>query len=328
MKGSSFVKGLVAGVLLVLAAMPFQSAKAADFPSETISIIVPWPPGGGSDILMRMLAEAATAEFGSPVIVVNRPGAAGAVGLREAAEAEPDGYTLGMIATGFIAQQYSNPQANALDDYEMVVYVGTDPAALSVNAETGIETLADFVEAAKAEPGGILNGNDPPVGSSYLAIALMENTLGVTTTRVPYQGYAPTITALVAGEVQSATVAVPDLVEHAKQGTITILAVSGDNRHPMAPDVPTFQEEGYDLVTGTFRALVAPKGTPDNVLDTLEAGFLAAMNSEAFRERAIAAGYGLGPQGRAWTAEFVYGMDADMYPVLLDAGMVRARQKE
>src|SRR5690606_27474068 len=135
--------------------------------------------------------------------------------------------------------------------------------ALSANASTGWETLDDFVAAAKAEPGKIRNGNDQPGGSSYLAIALMENALGVKVTRVPYQGYAPTVQALLSGEVQTATVSVPDMAEHHAAGTIRILAVAGEQRAEEAPDVPTFTELGYPLVAGTMRAIVAPKDVPE-----------------------------------------------------------------
>jgi tripartite-type tricarboxylate transporter receptor subunit TctC len=319
----------VALLATAVAIGPFVATelKAQQFPDRAVELVVPWPAGGGSDTLMRMLAEATTEPLGQPVVVVNKPGAGGSLGLREVAEASPDGYTVGMIATGFIAGQYDNPNAPVLEDYRIIVYVGTDPAALSASAASGISTLEEFVERARAEPGAIRNGNDQPGGSSYLAIALMEDALGVEVTRVPYGGYAPTIQGLLAGEVDTATVSVPDMAEHHRAGRVTILAVAGDERHPDAPDVATFTELGYPLVTGTTRALVVPAGTPDDVVATLEEAFLAGLNSETFRERATAAGFSLAPADSAAATELVYGMDESMYPVLLDAGLVHVRQK-
>ena len=301
--------------------------NAQSFPSRAVELVVPWPAGGGSDSLMRMLAEAASGPMGQPVVVVNKPGAGGSLGLREVAESPADGYTVGMIATGFIAGQYDNPNAPVLDDFRIIAYVGTDPAALSASAASGITTLDEFVARASAAPGEIRNGNDQPGGSSYLAIALMEATLGVEVNRVPYGGYAPTLQALLSGEVDTATVSVPDMAEHHRAGRVTILAVAGDERHPDAPDVATFGELGHALVTGTMRALVVPAGTPDDVAAALEAAFLAGLNDPAFQERATGAGFSLAPADAATATEFVYGMDESMYPVLLNADLVRVRHK-
>jgi tripartite-type tricarboxylate transporter receptor subunit TctC len=316
---------LASAVLLIPGGLP--AAVAQDFPSQPVELVVPWPAGGGSDTLMRMIAEYASQELDEPIVVVNKPGAGGSLGLREVAEADPDGHTMGMIATGFIAEQYNNPNAPVIEDYKFVAYIGTDPAALSASAESGIESLDAFIERARAEPGALLNGNDQPGGSSYLAIALMENTLDVKVTRVPYGGYAPTVQALLAGEVDTATVSVPDMAEHHRAGRLTILAVAGDERHPEVPDVATFTELGYPLVAGTMRAIVVPAETPDEVVAELQRAIMAALAAEAFQEAASAAGYILNPAGSEEAAEIVRTMDENMYPVLLEADLVKVRQK-
>jgi tripartite-type tricarboxylate transporter receptor subunit TctC len=317
-------RALSLGLLLSVAC---ASAFAQSYPSKPVTLVVPWPAGGGSDILMRMIADAASSPLGQPIVVVNKPGAGGSLGLREVASSAPDGHTISMIATGFIAQQYANMNAPELADYDIVAYIGTDPAALSAGAATGWKTLADFVKAAKAAPGKFRNGNDQPGGSSYLAIALMERALGVKVVRVPYAGYAPTVQALLSGEVQTAAVAVPDLVDHHKAGKIRILAVAGDERHAMAPDVPTFKEAGYPLVTGTMRAIVAPKGLPADRLGKLEGALVQGMKSEAFREKAAKGGFSIAPRGSKDGTALIRRMDTEMYPVLVDANMVKVRQK-
>lgn len=316
---------LASAVLLMPGGLP--AAVAQDFPSQPVELVVPWPAGGGSDTLMRMVAEYASQSLDEPIVVVNKPGAGGSLGLKEVADSTPDGHTMGMIATGFIAEQYNNPNAPVIDDYKFVAYIGTDPAALSASAESGIETLDEFIEEARADPGGLLNGNDQPGGSSYLAIALMENTLDVEVTRVPYGGYAPTVQALLAGEVDTATVSVPDMAEHHRAGRLTILAVAGDERHPEVPDVPTFTELGHPLVAGTMRALVVPAETPDDVVAELERAVMAALTDEAFQETATEAGFILAPTGSDEAERIVRKMDENMYPVLLEADLVKVRQK-
>lgn len=312
------------GVLISLAS---AAAVGQQFPGKPVTLVVPWPAGGGSDILMRLIADASSGPLGQPIVVVNKPGAGGSLGLREVASAAPDGHTVSMIATGFIAQQYANLNAPGLAEYDIVAYVGTDPAALSAGAGTGWKTLSDFVNAAKQAPGKYRNGNDQPGGSSYLAIALMERALGVKVVRVPYAGYAPTVQALLSGEVHTATVSVPDMVDHHKAGKVRILAVAGDERHAMAQDVPTFKEAGFPIVTGTMRAIVAPKGLPADRLAKLENAFLTAMKSDGFRQKAGKGGFSIVPRGSKEATDLVRRMDADMYPVLVEANMVKVRQK-
>jgi tripartite-type tricarboxylate transporter receptor subunit TctC len=301
--------------------------SAYAFPEKPITFVVPWPAGGGSDISMRLVADAASKKFGQPVVVVNKPGAGGAVGMREIASAPPDGYTVGMAATGLVARQYTNPKANLMTDVQPVVFFGSDAAALSVRADLGLNTLADFVKYAKANPGKVRNGNDPPGGTSFIAVAVIENALGIKLTRVPYQGYAPTVAALLAGEVQSATVPLPDIIQHVKAGKVKALAITAEQRHYLAPDVPTFKEQGYNVVVGTWRAVVAPKGIPADRMRVLEAKFLEALKDPEFVKRASEAGFTVGAKDSRETMAFIKSFDEALYPILLEAGLVKARQK-
>jgi tripartite-type tricarboxylate transporter receptor subunit TctC len=302
-------------------------AIAQKFPSKPITVIVPWSPGGGSDRSMRIVAETATKVFGVSVIVVNKPGAGGANGTRAIASAKPDGYTIGMVGAGVVARQYNNPNANPLSDLKPITFFGADPAALSARADTGFTSVADFVKAAKAKPGSIKNGNDQPGGSSYVAIAIMEGNLGVKTTRVPYKGYAPTVAALLAGEVQTATVPVPDAIEHHKAGKIRILGVASTQRHFVAPDVKTFKEQGFDVIAGSWRTIVAPAGIPADRLAVLEDGLLKTLKDPAMVKRANNAGFFVTPMGSQETAAYWKSYDMAVYPVLESAGLVKVRKK-
>lgn len=312
--------------LIGAAAVP-GLAIGQPFPSQPISLIVPWPPGGGSDIAMRLVADAASRRLGVPVVVVNKPGAGGTIGLKEMASAKPDGYTIAMVATGAIFAQYNNANANALSDFEPIVFFGDDPIVLSVNPKTGIKTLAEFIAQAKANSGKLRNGNDQPGGSSHVAASLMERRLGVKLNKVAYAGFAPTVQALLSGELDSVTVSAPDIVQHHKSGAARSIATAGTERHFLAPDVPTFREQGVDFIAGTWRYIAAPKGIPADRLALLEARLLETMRDKEFLEKARAAGFIVQPAGRVDTAKRLAAEDDAMYPVFLEAGLVRARQK-
>jgi tripartite-type tricarboxylate transporter receptor subunit TctC len=312
---------------LALCAGLTATALAQQFPSQPITLVVPWPPGGGSDIAMRLVADTASKKFGSPVVVVNKPGAGGTIGLKEMASSKPDGYTLGMLATGAIFSQYNNPNANAMADFEPIAFFGDDPALLSASAKTGFKSVADFINAAKAGPGKIKNGNDQPGGSSHITISLMEKKLGVRVTKVPYAGFAPTVQALLAGELDTVTVPAPDIVQHHKSGAARILGVAANERHFLAPDVPTFKEQGIDFIAGAWRAIAGPKGIPADRLALLEAKFLEALRDKEFQEKAKNAGFLVSPMGRTDTVKRLTEEDNAMYPIFLEAGLVKTRQK-
>lgn len=318
---------LVVAVVLMAIAGSAGLASAQKFPSGPITLIVPWPAGGGSDIAMRMVAEAATKTLGVPVVVVNKPGAGGALGTRDIATSAPDGYTIGMEGMGILARQYSVPNATLIKDVQPIVFFGSDPGALTVRADTGWKTVEDFVKAAKAEPGKIKNGNDDPGGSSYITIAVFEKALGIKVNRVPYKGYAPTVAALLAGEIQAATVPVPDALEHHKAGKVRIIGVSDTKRHFAVPDVPTFKEQGFDVIYGSWRTILGPKGIPEDRLKILEAKLLEAMNDRTFQDRARNAGFAVGPMGTLETMARWAKDDAMIYPILEDAGLVKFNKK-
>lgn len=315
------------GASLVLAAGFVGTAAAQAFPAQPITMIVPWPPGGGSDIAMRLVADFASKRLGQPVVVVNKPGAGGTIGLKEVAQSKPDGYTITMIATGAVFAQYNNPAASALSDFEMIAFFGDDPAALTAHQKTGFNTLNDFVNAAKAAPNKFKNGNDQPGGSSHITASLLERRLGVRMIKVPYAGFAPTVQALLSGELDTVTVSVPDVLQHHKSGAVKMLAVAGSERHFLAPEVPTFRELGIDFIAGAWRVIAGPKGIPADRLAILEQRLLETMRDREFIEKARGAGFIVAPLNRADTLKRLAAEDAAMYPVFLEAGLVKTRQK-
>lgn len=316
-----------AGLALTVVTAAPPGLHAQTYPSEPITFIVAWPPGGGSDISMRLLADALSKRIKVPVVVLNKPGAGGAIGHREIANAKPDGYTIGMFSSGGIALPYMNAQANTIEELQPIAFFGEDPNALEVSNASGIGSIKDYVERARANPGKLKNGNDQPGGSSYIAIALYEKLLNVKVTRVPYAGFAATVTALMAGEIDSASVPVPDAVEQHKSGKLKILGVSATERHFLAPDIPTFREQGFDVVVGSWRCVVGPKGIPEDRLRFLETNIVAALKDPEFQAKAKQAGFIVQPGDAKATYERWKSDDTQLYPILLEAGLVKARQK-
>jgi tripartite-type tricarboxylate transporter receptor subunit TctC len=309
------------------AALLASSAAAAGFPEKPIAFIMPWPAGGGSDVAMRLVAEAASKKLGKPIVVVNRPGAGGSIGIREIAEAAQDGYTVGMIGSGAVAAQYMNANANALSDLQPIAFFGEDPAAITANASMPYKTLGEFVAAARAAPESIRNGNDQPGGAAFTFISLYEKQLGVKVKKVNFQGYAPAITAVLSGEVQTISIAVPDVAEHHKAGKVRVLGVSGATRHFMLPDVPTFKEQGFNVLVGSWRTIAGPKGILADRLAKLEEAFRSAMADPEFIARAKARGFFVSAGGVKEAAQVWSDADKSLYPLLLDSGLVKVRRK-
>jgi tripartite-type tricarboxylate transporter receptor subunit TctC len=317
----------LAGASALSTVLPPVHGRAQSYPSGPVTLIVAWPAGGGSDISMRLVADALSRKINVPVVVLNKPGAGGAIGHREIITAKPDGYTFGMFSSGGIALPYMNAQANTTDEFEPLAFFGDDPNALSVSIASGISSLKEYVERARANPNKLRNGNDQPGGSSFLAVAQYERALNFKVTRVSYGGFAPTVTALLAGEIDSATVPVPDTIEHHKGGKLKILGVSGTERHYLAPDVPIFREQGFDVVVGSWRCLVGPKGMPADRIAFLESNLIAVLKDPEFQAKARQAGFIVGPGDAKMTAARWKSDDAALYPILLEAGLVKARQK-
>ena len=303
------------------------AAGAARYPEREVQLIVPWPAGGGTDIISRLVAQYAERYLGVPIVVINRPGAAGAIGTREIAQARPDGYTIGVVANAALASQYMVPDHPDMSQVRPVVIIGGESAALTVRADAPWKSLDDFVKDARARAGRIRVSTDPPGGGSFIAAVLMERGLGVRVTKVPYQGFAPSVAALQAGEVQATTVPVPDVISAHRSGQARILGVMENQRHFLAPDVPTFKEQGYNVVYSLWRAVIVPSGVPEDRVAVLEKAFLQALNDPELRQKANQAGFSIGPLGTAQAAERWEQDDKAAHAILTELGMVASPRR-
>lgn len=323
MKLNRFKSLIFLALLICVLMMVFMfNAFANDFPSSGIELMVPWPAGGGSDILMRSIAQYLEKELGVNVVVINKPGGGGAVGLVYLKNCKSDGYYIGMTSSAMIQTAYCSTVQTPIEDYEPIVFLGSDDAALTVRTDSPWKTLEDFIVAAKKQPGIIRNSNDTPGGASHLAALVLEKKTGIELNKIPYAGFAPSVAALAGEHVDSTTVNLTEVIGMYKAGKFRILGVFGNNRHFLVPEIPTMIEQDYDVVSGAWRIVVAPKGTSEERLNILEKALLSVLNNTELLETLRTAGYNIDPHGRSWTKEFMVKEDEKLYELFYDLGMV------
>jgi tripartite-type tricarboxylate transporter receptor subunit TctC len=278
----------------------FVAAPAAyaqgNYPSKPIRFIVPFPPGGGTDILSRLVANKMTETLGWNIVIDNRGGAGGNIGLQAAAQAAPDGYTMVMGQTSNLAINpalYSKLPYDPVRDFVPVSLVSASPVALVVSSKSPFKTLGDFVNAAKAKPGTLTFGSPGSGTVSHLTGELFQRTAGIRFVHVPYKGAAQALPDLIGGRIDMYSGSLETAMPHVKAGTIRALAVTSAQRVSVARDIPTVAESGYKGFEATtwFGILVA-KGTPDAIVNKLTTEITKVLNLPDIKER-IAANGGL-----------------------------------
>ncbi len=259
---------LCAALLLVTSPCAF-----AQYPDRTVKLIVPFPPGGGTDATARIIATAMSEQLGQPMVVENRGGAAGAIGAQAVVDAAPDGYTLFFATTGTMAinqHLYSKLRHNPLTDFTPVATLASFPNVVVVHPALPARTMIELVELARSRPGGLTYGSSGSGSSSHLAAVMLESATGVKLTHVPYKGTAPALTDFLSGRID---LMIDNITTHAPlalQGKTRALAVTGRVRSPQLPEVPTVAEAGipgYDVTI--WYALLGPARMPSAVVDLL-----------------------------------------------------------
>ncbi len=278
--------GALGGLGLVL---PKPARAADDYPNRPVRIVVPYPPGGGTDIVGRILADKLQASLGKPFVVDNRGGAAGVIGTALVAKAEPDGYTLLLAPTSHVI----NPSIHAhlpydtVKDFASITMVGSTAILMAVNPRVPARSVRELVEAAKAQPQAIATYGSAGVGTVFhLAGQLFNQLSGVRLQHVPYRGGAPTVAALLAGEIPVAFETMLSLGPHVRAGTLRALAVTSAKRSSSMLEVPTAAEAGFPaLVADNWYALFAPAGTPDAIVARLHDASVAALALPDVRDK-------------------------------------------
>src|SRR5918996_5358980 len=255
--------GLAAGVL----ALGLAPAAAQDYPSRAVDFIVPFNPGGGADASQRTFNKFAEPIVGQPLVVVNKPGAGGTAGWAEMVRAEPDGYTLAIVTPPFnVIPALARPKQTGytLDQFTYICVYAVVPDVLLVREDSEFETLADLVEYAKANPGQLKAANTGTLGADFMTTLLIENATGMKFTQIPFTGGAEALQGTLAGTTD--VMVASSLFAVAQQGTLRTLALAAPERDPNIPDVPTFSELGYDVVSERFRVLGGPPGLPEEIV--------------------------------------------------------------
>lgn len=270
--------GLILTTLLVASTITLSSAVLAQakYPSKPITVIVPYAPGGSSDMVARVFAKSANKHLGQPLVIINKPGAAAQIGLNELAGAKPDGYTVGVANSGMLLQPLiGKTKHNYALDLDGIVMAGQIPFVLAVRADAPYTTLEDFIKFAKENPGKIKYGHTGVGNSAHTAPEQLSLLAGIKMDPVPYDGGAPLIASLLGGHIQAVINNPVDLQAHIKAGKIKVLAVAGSERidDPLYKDIPTFKEKGYDINVILFQGFAAPKGIPAETLQVLREGF-------------------------------------------------------
>lgn len=271
---SSFIRKLsrLTGVAL-LAALAWSSGAQAQYPNRPITMIIAYAPGGGTDLVGRLIAPYIEKYLGNNarIIVSNKAGAGGGIGFAELAKSAPDGYTIGFLNTpNLISIPIERQSTFHWKDYDLIGNLIDDPGAFTVHSSSQFKTLKDLVVYAKANPGKVTVGSTGVGSDDHLAMLFFEKAAGVKLTHVPYKGSGETRAALVSGQLVVGAINVGEALAYMKGGSpIRMLGQMSLKRTVLAPDTPTFAEQGYNMESASLRGMAAPKGLPPEIRDRL-----------------------------------------------------------
>ena len=280
---------LLAAALIAAFCLSAAPASAQDYPSRPITLVVPFPPGGSTTIVGRIVADKMSETLGQTIVLDNRGGAGGTVGSRAVAKTAPDGYTILLGYTGTLAigpTLYGNVGYDPRKDFEPIGRIGTAPNTLVVHPSLPVHSVAELIAYAKANPGKVNYGSAGIGTVSHVCGEYFGTVAGVSLVHIPYKGTGPAITDLLGGHIPMAFAPVPATHENAKAGKLRMLAVTSAVRSALLPEVPTIAEATLPGFEAVLRyGLVAPAGTPAAIIERLNAALNAALKSDDVRAR-------------------------------------------
>jgi tripartite-type tricarboxylate transporter receptor subunit TctC len=290
----SLLKHIGLWTAFVVAMLGLQnSAEAVDYPTHPITLIVPYPPGGGNDVIARLVASKMSVSLGQPIVIENRGGAGSTIGTRDVARSAPDGYTL-LIATSSLAINpalYPDVAYDPQKDFATVGLIATSPNFVLVNPSSPVRSVADLIALAKKEPGKLDFASTGIGTSTHLGALLFAKMADVKLNAVPYKGVAPAITDLLGGQVALMFCPMASVVGQVRAASLRAIAVTGARRSALFPDLPTVAEAGLPGYAAELHyGLVAPVGTPPEVIAKLTAALNNALADDDVRQRLAADG--------------------------------------
>jgi len=306
-----------------LSGFDIGALAAESYPQQTVSIVCPWSPGGGTDRVARFWARALEEEFGQPFVVVNRTGGAGAVGHFSSAYAQPDGYTIGMITFELSTMHRMRISRLTFKDYECLMQVNADPAAVIVRSDAPWQTLSEWLDDVRTRPGEVRMSGTATGGAWDLARAglLLAAELPIdSVVWVPHPGAAPSLLELLGGHLDAVCCSVPEVASQLANGQVRVLAVMADQRMESYPELATAKEQGTDWIAVGWRGLALPKGTPPEVLSLLTDRCTRIAASDNYRNFMQKNGFGIKIRTTTDFTDFLRRQDAQWKTVVEAAG--------
>ncbi|HSV79028.1 MAG TPA: tripartite tricarboxylate transporter substrate binding protein [Ramlibacter sp.] len=278
----------------LLAAAGLATAQA-QYPAKPITMVVPFPPGGLADIVARPVAEAMGRELGQPVVIENKGGAGGGIGMAQVAKAAPDGYTVLMALSSYSVIPEADQVLGRTPMYQFnalrpIARITADPTVLAVRADAPWRTVKDFVEDAKKRPGAINYGSSGNYGTMHVPMEILAQTAGIRMTHIPYTGAGPAVAALLGGQVDALSTGPATVLQHVKAGKVKVLGHWGNARLETLPEVLPLKQQGYDAEYAQWSGLFVPAGTPEPVAQRLRAAARAAANDPKVKDTILQAG--------------------------------------
>ena len=280
--------GFLSAVFALFLGLAAESSAQEKYPNRPITVVAPFPPGGVADLMARPVAAALEKVLKNPVVVVNKTGAAGAVGMSYVANSKPDGYTLLMALSSISIipeadKLFDRKPAYTMDQLIPIALISADPTIFVVNASRPWKNVKEFVEDAKKRPGEISYSSSGVYGTLHMAMEMLSHAAGISLKHVPYAGAGPALTAILGGHVDTLASGPAVVIPHIKGGKLRPLAGWGDKRVAALPDVPTFKELGYDIEFYIWAGLFAPRGTPAPVMKTIRESVKQAVSTADFQ---------------------------------------------
>jgi len=274
--------------LFVAAAIPLAAIAQETYPAKPIRLIVPFPPGAGTDTVARFVAQKLGESMKATIVIENKTGAGGAIGAAEAARADPDGYTLLFVAGPFttVAASAKSPGYDPVKQFVPVAPIAAGPLAFVVGIDVPANSMREFIALAKQKPGALNYGSAGSGSINHLALELLNARAGTNIVHVPYRGIADATKDLLAGSIQAMTASIPATLPQVAAKKVKVLAVTGAKRIPQLPDVPSWQEEGVPNANViNYWGIVAPVGTPPAIVARLNADVQKVLAQPEVRER-------------------------------------------
>jgi len=301
------------------------SVQAQEYPNRPIKIVIPYPPGGPSDIVGRLLGQALSESLGQAVIIESKPGAAANIGMQYVARSSPDGYTLLLVSSNLVINPnlYANPGYDAIKDFAPIIMPAGSPNLILVHPSFPAKNIQEFLALIKANPGKYDFASPGGGSGPHLSAELLKLKLNLSMQHIPFNGGGPALQAILGNQVPIAFSTLPPAIAQVKAGKLVGIAFTSGSRSPVLPDIPTLVESGVAEVEGeTLQFIVAPAGTPSVIIQKLNFEFNKALSNPELQTKLINAGYFVYNNSPAQTAQKIR-VELDKWGAVIKAGKIK-----